>query len=87
ISELSCTSFFFLKQRAPYNPLLVPVGWEVYKRDGERAWHRRNDGHAAHRWLRERVLELLVPETPAAPVAPPAARRTAGRGDLMLSVS
>ncbi|MGX2089638.1 LysR family transcriptional regulator [Xanthomonas axonopodis] len=51
------------------------------------AWHRRNDGHAAHRWLRERVLELLVPETPAAPVAPPAARRTAGRGDLMLSVS
>ncbi|MFA4130084.1 LysR family transcriptional regulator [Xanthomonas perforans] len=56
-------------------------------RQRARAGHRRNDGHAAHRWLRERVLELLVPETPAAPVAPPAARRTAGRGDLMLSVS
>ncbi|MGV7173802.1 LysR family transcriptional regulator [Xanthomonas axonopodis] len=51
------------------------------------AWHRRNDGHAAHRWLRERVLELLVPAAPAAPAASPAARRTAGRGDLMLSVS
>ncbi|MFW9453488.1 LysR family transcriptional regulator [Xanthomonas euvesicatoria] len=47
------------------------------------AWHRRNDGHAAHRWLRERVLELLVPAAPAAP----AARRAAGRGDLVLSVS
>ncbi|OQP75131.1 LysR family transcriptional regulator [Xanthomonas phaseoli pv. dieffenbachiae] len=51
------------------------------------AWHRRNDGHAAHRWLRERVLELLAPEVPAAPAAPPASRRTASRGDLVLSVS
>ncbi|OQP73868.1 LysR family transcriptional regulator [Xanthomonas phaseoli pv. syngonii LMG 9055] len=51
------------------------------------AWHRRNDGHAAHRWLRERVLELLAPEVPAAPAAPPASRRTASHGDLVLSVS
>ncbi|MFL7980723.1 LysR family transcriptional regulator, partial [Xanthomonas vasicola] len=50
------------------------------------AWHRRNDAHAAHRWLRERVLELLVPEAPTA-AARPAARSTAGRADLVLSVS
>ncbi|MCC8536840.1 LysR family transcriptional regulator [Xanthomonas axonopodis pv. poinsettiicola] len=51
------------------------------------AWHRRSDGHGAHRWLRERVLELIAVDTPVAQATSTASRRRADRGDLALSTS
>lgn len=48
------------------------------------AWHRRSDGHGAHRWLRECVLDLVAADTRATPGA---CRRTAGCGELALSAS
>lgn len=48
------------------------------------AWHRRSDGHGAHRWLRERVLELVTAETHAAPSA---CGHAIARGGLVLSAS
>ena len=31
------------------------------------AWHRRQDGKPAHRWLRELILSVPVPKQPASP--------------------